>query len=338
MPQRSKPTASDILSDQGVLDSVPTLEIFGFAAVSVTGGASVLPLRTDWLRAREARIEAFSSWAEAPDELFAQAVVHLQKGRTATWQGLGEAWRRLSPGGRLLLVGPNDLGVKSAVKRLSGELDQTAEILSNRARARVASWRREGASAPACSAVPPLEVMTDDDRFDLRSAAGVFSADGVDPGTRLLLGRLAELDPPTSVFDPGCGLGVLGLAALRRWPEATALLADVDHRAVECAARNAADLGVAHRCEIVWWDAVLDPPPPRRCDLILVNPPFHSGVPVDLQPARAIFRAIDELLVPGGRALVVANRTLPWERDLRLVGKLSQVADEGGYKVLEIAR
>ena len=60
---------------------------------------------------------------------FAQAVVHLQKSRAATWHALGEAWARLEPGGRLLLVGGNDLGVKSAVKRLSGELDQPAEIL-----------------------------------------------------------------------------------------------------------------------------------------------------------------------------------------------------------------
>lgn len=338
MAQRSKPTAADVLSDPGVLDDVPTLEVFGYAAVTETGGTSVLPLRTDWLRAREARIEAISSWAEAPDELFAQTVVHLQKGRAATWQGLSEAWRRLTPCGRLLLVGGNDLGVKSAVKRLSDELEQPAEILANRARSRIACWRREGASAPECPLIPPIEVVTDHDRFELESSAGVFSADGVDPGTLMLLGRIGELDPPTSIFDPGCGLGILGLSALRRWPDATALLADIDHRAVECATRNAADLGLAHRCEVQWWDAVLDPPPARRCDLALVNPPFHSGVPVNLQPARAIFRAIDAVLSPGGKALIVANRTLPWERDLRELGRVRQVEDRSGYKVLELKK
>jgi 16S rRNA (guanine1207-N2)-methyltransferase len=338
MAQRSRPTASDLLSDPGVLDHVPTLEVFGFAAVTTTGGAPVLPLRTEWLQAREDRIEAVSNWADVSAGRWAQAVVHLQKGRAATWQGLSEAWRRLDPGGRLLLVGANELGVKSAVKRLSGELDQPPQILANRARARIACWLREGAFAPECPVIPPLEVVTDDDRFELSSAAGVFSADGVDPGTLVLLGRLGELDPPTSIFDPGCGLGVLGLAALRRWPEATAILADVDHRAVECAIGNAADLGLAQRCEVMWWDAVLDPPPSRHCDLVLVNPPFHSGVPVDLQPARAIFRAIDAVLSPGGRALVVANRTLPWERDLREIGRLRQIEDRAGYKVLELTR
>ena len=338
MPQRSKPTASDLLSDPGVLDDAPTLEVFGFAAVAVAGGTSVLPLRTDWLRAREARIEAVSSWGQVQDDRFTQAVVYLQKGRAATWQGLCEAWRRLTPGGRLLLVGGNELGVKSAVKRLSGELDQPAEIIANRARARVACWRREGGSAPERPVIPPFEVVTDHDRFELNSAAGVFSADGVDPGTRLLLDHLGELDPPARIFDPGCGIGILGLAALRRWPESTAILADVDHRAVEGATRNAADLDLAHRCEVMWWDAVLDPPPPRRCDLVLVNPPFHSGVPVDLQPARAIFRAIYAVLSPGGRCLVVANRTLPWERDLNEIGRLRQIDEKSGYKILELKK
>jgi 16S rRNA (guanine1207-N2)-methyltransferase len=338
MAQRPKPTAADLLGDTGVLDDASTLEVFGFAANGSTGGLSVLPIRTDWLQAREARTTAVSSWPEVSNDRFAQTVVHLQKGRAATWQGLSGAWRRLKPGGRLLLVGGNELGIKSAVKRLSGELGQPAEILANRARARVACWRREGTFAPERPVIPPFEVVTDHDRFKLSSAAGVFSADGVDPGTQFLLDHLGELDPPTSIFDPGCGLGVLGLSALRRWPEATAVLADVDHRAVECATRNAADLSLAHRLDVMWWDAVSDPPPARPCDLVLVNPPFHSGVPVDLQPARAIFAAIDAVLSPGGRALIVANRTLPWERDLREIGHLRQAGDRSGYKILEVTK
>jgi len=186
--------------------------------------------------------------------------------------------------------------------------------------------------------ISPVEVVIEEDRFHLRSAPGVFSADGVDPGTQLLLGHLEALPPPRKIFDPGCGLGVLGLAALRRWPDATAILADVDHRAVECAAAGAADLGLADRCEVVWWDATRDPAPAHSCDLVLVNPPFHSGVPVDLQPARAIFRAIDKVLAPDGRVLVVANRTLPWERDLRDIGRLRRLEESLGYKILELRR
>ena len=338
MSRKTTSNPAALIQDPGVLEETPTLEVFGFGAVAANHGLAVLPLRSDWLQAREAGIQAASGWTDVPSDHFTQAVVHLQKGRAASWQALGEAWTRLERDGRLLLVGGNELGIKSAVRRLSGELDQPAEIVANRARSRVASWRREGTSDPVQPMVSPVEVVTEEDRFHLRSAPGVFSADGVDPGTQLLLGHLEALPPPRKIFDPGCGLGVLGLAALRRWPEATAILTDIDHRAVDCTAASAADLGLANRCEVAWWDATRDPAPTHNCDLVLVNPPFHSGVPVDLQPARAIFSAINADLSPGGRALVVANRTLPWEHDLREIGRLSQLEDSLGYKILEVRR
>ncbi|MEX1310888.1 MAG: methyltransferase [Candidatus Sulfomarinibacteraceae bacterium] len=338
MAHRRSSTPSDLLADPGVLEPVPTLEVYDHAAVAETGGIAVLPHRGRWLRAREAGLPAVGWFDDSTGGPYRQAVVHLQKGRAATEEGLAEAWDRLAPGGRLLLVGGNDLGIKSAVKRLAGELGAPAEIAANRARARVACWRREGETAPVRPFVASVRVVTADDRFELRSAPGVFSADAVDPGTALLLEHLEHLDPPTTVFDPGCGLGVLGLSALRRWPGSRALLADVDHRAVACAAGSAADLGLEDRVEISWWDATGDPAPSITCDLALVNPPFHSGVPVDLQPARAIFRVLDAILDRGGRALVVANRTLPWERDLGGIGTLTHLVDARGYKILQVRR
>ena len=336
MVPRPSSSPADLLADPGVLEAVPTLEVFGDAAVAETGGIAVLPHRGRWLRAREAGFEAVGWFDDSTRGPYRQAVVHLQKGRAATEEGLAEAWDRLAPGGWLLLVGGNDLGIKSAVKRLAGELGTPAEIAANRARARVACWRREGESALVRPVVEPVRVTTDGDHFELRSAPGVFSADAVDPGTALLLEHLDHLDPPTTIFDPGCGLGVLGLSALRRWPESRALLADVDHRAVACAAGSAADLGLEDRAVTSWWDATRDPAPSITCDLALVNPPFHSGVPVDLQPARAIFKVLATILDRGGRAFIVANRTLPWERDLGEIGTMTRVADARGYKILQI--
>jgi 16S rRNA (guanine1207-N2)-methyltransferase len=336
----ARPTSfpADLLTDQGVLDPVPTLEVFGHGAVAAVGGVAVLPHRGQWLEARERSIKAVGWLNESTQGPYEQAVVHLQKGRAATEQAIAEAWDRLAPGGRLLLVGGNDLGIKSAVKRLSVELDHPAGILANRARARVAQWRREGASTPVRPVITPVEVVTDSGRFELRSAPGVFSADGVDPGTALLLEHLDALEAPKSIFDPGCGIGVLGLSALRRWPKARALLAEVDHRAMACATESSLDLELSDRAEISWWDATREPAPSLRCDLALVNPPFHSGVPVDLQPARAIFRALDAVLDRGGRALIVANRTLPWERDLREIGSVRKITEARGYKILDLRK
>jgi 16S rRNA (guanine1207-N2)-methyltransferase len=336
--RRRKISVSDLLGDPGVLDETPTLEVFGFEAVSKVGGVAVLPHRRDWLDARAAGITAQPEHDEPDPGSFNQAVVHLQKSRDATWQALHETWRRLDSHGRLLLIGGNNLGIKSAIKRLTGELGHTPTIVVNRARARIACWRRVGSSAPHRPDIADIEVTTSDRRFTLSSAAGVFSADAVDEGSALLLEHLEQVRTPSSVFDPGCGLGVLGLFALKRWPTAAAVLADADHRAVACSRANARRLGLDERCEVMWWDALSEPAPAGRFDLVLLNPPFHSGVPVDLQPARAIFETVNRVLAPAGRAIVVANRTLPWERDLREIGRLRQLAETRRYKVLEIRR
>lgn len=338
MTRRRPRDSAELITDPGVLEPTPTLEIFGWTAAAAVGGCAVVPHRGRWLAARQRSVEAVGWFGEVPCGGYTQAVVHLQKGRAATEQGLHEAWRRLEPGGRLLLVGGNALGVKSAIKRLAAALGDEPEIVANRARARVACWVRDDRDPPPAPAVEDLTVTVGDDRFTLASAPGVFSTDAVDPGSALLLHHLDTVEPPNRLFDPGCGVGVLGLAALRRWPQVTAVLADVDSRAVGCARVNADRIGVGDRCTTAWWDAVSEPAPTAECDLVLVNPPFHSGVPVDLQPARSMFRSIAAVLRPRGVALIVANRTLPWEHDLREHGSLRQLTDERGYKVLELTR
>ncbi|MEE4272298.1 MAG: methyltransferase [Thermoanaerobaculales bacterium] len=337
MSRRSAPDPAELVTDPGVLDATPTLEVFDHRAAAAVGGVAVVPHRGRWRDARKQGVEARGWFDDNLGEKFTQAVVHLQKGRAATEQGLAEAWSRLRHRGRLLLVGGNQLGVKSAVKRLTSVIGVEPEIVANRARSRVAVWPKNDAPITPPE-IPPIRVVEAGNAMVLHSAPGVFSADDLDPGTALLLGHLDHCPAPERVFDPGCGLGVLGLTALRRWADASAVLADVDQRAANCARRNADGLGVAHRCEVAWWDAVTEAPPLARCDLVLLNPPFHTGVPVDLQPARAIFAAVDEVLAPGGRALIVANRTLPWERDLREIGRLRLLDDRRGYKVLELSR
>ena len=331
-------SSDDLVRDPGVLAPVPVLEFFGWSGVREFGGLAVLPHRREWKEAVGARVDAVSLPDRIEGEEFQQAVVHLQKGRAATQQGLNAAWRHLETGGRLLLVGANELGVKSAVKRLAAELQQSAQIVANRARARVVAFSKADSAGPALPQVSGFRVTTPGDAFAVHSAVGVFSADGVDRGTQLLLDHLDFVDAPHSILDLGCGLGLLGLAALRRWPTSSAIMADVDRRAVAAAERNAAELALTERSRVVWWDATSELPPVAQSDLVLLNPPFHAGKAVDLDPPRAMFRAIEQVLAPGGSALIVANRTLPYERELRGIGRLRPVAERDGFKLLALTR
>ena len=70
-------------------------------------------------------------------------------------------------------------------------------------------------------------------------------------------------------------------------------------------------------------------------DLIASNPPFHAGKGVDTAMAHAFFAQARALLAPGGRIAIVANRFLPYERELAAhFPRLTRLAEDRAYKVV----
>ena len=357
----SRRKQSPLVLDPGVLVNAPVCAFQEPDASEAMGGVAILPWRDAFLRAEAAGFEVpnpdaipsldthtrvvLSESTSLADGRFGQCVGELQKSRAGTWDDLAEAWRLLEPGGRLLLSGGNDLGIVSAVKRLALELDQKPRLLANRAHARVAAFVRDDGAGPVRPVptpifLPPISGTS----HALVIRPGVFSAKRLDAGSALLLDHLASFvrdakasNAPLRVLDLACGAGPLGLAALLHWPTAIAVMSDGDHRAVRSARDNAVMLEVADRCEIVWRDAS-EPIGQEGFDLALLNPPFHAGKAVDLEPARRIFASLESALAPDGRALVVANTTLPYERDLGKWGEVSAVAHRAGYKLLSVTR
>lgn len=311
-------------------------EVFGWRLAAMLGGWALVPRRDDWHDAPSEKV-ALVPWSETHDAPTSDVVVvHLQKGREATRDGVWRAWSALTEGGRLILAGGNDLGIKTAVKRLTEELGQAPEVIATGGRGRAAAFIRNEQAPPA----PPTPKTFESHGLRFATPPGVFSSGELDPGSALLLEHLSDVDPAESIFDPGCGCGVLALTALARWPTARAVLADVDARAVTAAQANSAAAGMTDRARCLWWDARVDPPPMRgTCDLAVVNPPFHGGgTAVDLAPARAVFQAVGTVLRPGGRALIVANRTLPWERDLAAIGSVRMLRQTHDYKVMLLSK
>jgi 16S rRNA (guanine1207-N2)-methyltransferase len=334
-------SAHALALDPGVVGPGSLCEFQGWEAAAQHAGRAVLPWRHDWLAAGRMGFEALASAHDLGSSSLDQCIVHLQKSRPATWDDLGRAWRALRPAGRLVLIGGNELGITSAVKRLARELGQPARVLANRAHARAVLFERDDGEGPAPNDPIRIDLPEPGDlgapAAALVAEPGVFSARKLDAGTELLLRHLQHEKAPRRVLDLGCGMGPLGLGALLRWPEAEALLLDGDARAVASARANSEALGVASRCRVEWWDAS-EPCPEQRFDLALLNPPFHTGKAVDLAPARAMLAKLGEVLAPGKRALIVANRTLPYEAELSPLGHLERVAQERGFKLLALRR
>ena len=161
--------------------------------------------------------------------------------------------------------------------------------------------------------------------------AGVFSADGPDDGSLLLLEAvLPVVKPHMTVADLGSGIGLIGLSLAGKLVRGEVWMVDSDVRAVRLAEQNVT-LNEVTNAHVVLGDVTLDLPRKLRFDLVVSNPPTHSGKEV-------LARFVDEsyaVLRPGGRMYVVVNRLLSIRAMMsERFGDVEQVARRKGFVVL----
>jgi len=179
-----------------------------------------------------------------------------------------------------------------------------------------------------------LELPEADHAHVLRTDAGVFSAGAVDPGTRFLLDEGA---PPAAddrvLLDLGCGYGPIAVTLALRAPEAVVWAVDVNERALELAAANAAALGVGDRVRVATPDAV---PGDVVFDRLWSNPPVRIG-------KAALHDLLDTWLArlgPGGAGHLVVARNLGADSLHRWLEEqghpVSRRGSRRGYRLLDV--
>jgi len=143
-----------------------------------------------------------------------------------------------------------------------------------------------------------FETVLRDIRLRLTSDAGVFSRDGVDYGSRVLIEHM-EIPNNAKVLDIGCGYGPIGLVAARLAPQGHVKLIDINERAVELAQHNAMENGIRNVAfeQSDLFSAVEG----ETFDVILSNPPIRAGKAVVHQ----LFLESWKHLNPGGAIWVV---------------------------------
>ena len=191
-----------------------------------------------------------------------------------------------------------------------------------------------------------VELSLPDCDLRLATDSGVFSADQVDAGTRLLL---QEAPWPTSAMrhlgDIGCGYGPIAVTLARRAPEAEIWAVDVNERAVALCAENAGTTGASRVHPVV-----VEPDgapvgghpddlialPEIRFDALWSNPPIRIGKPA----LHALLTTWLDRLNSDGRAWLVVQRHLgadslaDW---LRSQGwATDRLLSRSGYRILEV--
>ncbi len=255
-----------------------------------------------------------------------------------------ETLAALRPGGTVVLAGPNGGGIRTTISDAAALLGAPRDEVS-RMKQRLAAFpiRETRPDAPAWASAPgvapgtwadyPVTIAERD--LALVTMPGVFSGDGLDDGTALLLDNLPDLNGQR-VLDLGCGSGVLGIAAALAGA-ASVTMTDIDLLSVAAARENIARAGVDDTVAVAsdLYGAIHG----QRFDVILCNPPFHAGQRIDRDVADAIVREAPGVLDEGGRILLVANRFLAYDRALREhFGGFDRVAETERYHVLGAVR
>lgn len=170
--------------------------------------------------------------------------------------------------------------------------------------------------------------------FSLTTDRGVFSHGHVDAGTGLLL-REAPAPPATGdLLDLGCGAGPLALALAIRSPAATVWAVDVNARARELTALNAARNGAGNIRVAV----PAEVPDEVRFAAIWSNPPIRIG--------KAALHDLLSLWLPrladDGTATLVVQKHLGADSLQDWLGRqgfpTERIASRQGFRVLSSRR
>jgi len=167
------------------------------------------------------------------------------------------------------------------------------------------------------------------DNLTIKTLPGVFSRDGLDVGSQLLL---STLTPHTKgkVLDVGCGAGVLAAVLASHSPKVRLTLCDVSAPAVEASRATLA----ANGFEGDVFASNVFSEVTGRFDMIISNPPFHDGMQTSLEAAQALIRGAVRHLNSGGELRIVANAFLPYPQVLDdTFGFHEVIAQTGRFKV-----
>ncbi|HHU4048838.1 TPA: 16S rRNA (guanine(1207)-N(2))-methyltransferase RsmC [Enterobacter cloacae] len=224
----------------------------------------------------------------------------------------------------IFVVGENRSGVRSAEQMLEAYAPLN----------KVDSARRCGLYHGRLENQPSFDAGTYWDAYQLdgltiKTLPGVFSRDGLDVGSKLLL---STLTPHTKgkVLDVGCGAGVLATVLASHSPKVRLTLCDVSAPAVEASRATLAANGFEGDvfASNVFSDVT------GRFDMIISNPPFHDGIETSLEAAQTLIRGAVRHLNSGGELRIVANAFLPYPKVLdETFGFHEVIAQTGRFKV-----
>lgn len=185
-----------------------------------------------------------------------------------------------------------------------------------------------------------LEVQLQGKQVEVATSGGIFSPDGVDKGTSVLLRHVPGPSSTGHILDIGCGWGPMALSMAMQSPQAEVWAIDVNERARVLCAENAAELGLDNIHVL----APEEVPSGVLFSTIWSNPPIRVG--------KAALHELLQLWLPrlesGSEAFLVVQKNLGADSLQKwIVSMLAAIGDdfevtrpttEKGFRLLRVGR
>ncbi|MEH6782150.1 MAG: methyltransferase [Rhodoglobus sp.] len=233
-------------------------------------------------------------------------------------------------GGRLkhMTLAMNDVLARSFNEVNAGRARQKSRTLT----ALGIRHDNDGQRYPTTSVLREPELPVDE--LTVSAHGGAFAGATLDIGTRFLLTFLPEMKADAgSAIDLGSGTGVLAASLALARPGLNVVAIDQSIAAVASTRETADANGVEARVEAAREDALTERPA-ASADLIVCNPPFHTGATVHAGVALRMLADARRVLKPGGELWVVFNTHLGYRDYLnRTVGPTRQAGRNSKFTV-----
>ena len=186
----------------------------------------------------------------------------------------------------------------------------------------------------SCEQIINSKISGED--FKFYTDTGVFSKDGVDFGTKVLLENFSSQKEVANVADIGCGYGVISIVLAKKNPGYSFTMVDVNNRSLVLTKKNIELNRIENKVEIIEsssFDNVKG-----DFDIVLTNPPIRAGKKIVHQIMIDSFNHLSE----SGELWVVIQKKQGMASCKKLLEKtfslVEVIAKNKGYYILKASK
>ncbi|WP_372761733.1 methyltransferase [Pseudoalteromonas sp.] len=239
---------------------------------------------------------------------FDLVILYYPKSKPEVLMALDNIRAIITEDAELLVVGENKSGVKSIEKQLMGKAQFSNKIDSAKHCVLYSFAQLTANKQFAISDYHKhFTVNVGDTEFTAISIPGVFNHGGLDAGTKILLENAPQIKHG-SVLDFGCGAGLIATYLGLNNPALSFVCSDVSALATYATQQTL-------KLNNINGEAILSDGLKNitgKFDLIISNPPFHTGIATDYTVAETFLANAKQHLTKAGKLNIVANSFLKY--------------------------